>query len=64
MGLDWNSEVGLGFGLLRNCGCELRDLGFNKERRRNGGTEEEVIEDLIFIIIIVCVLCVFRVRLT
>ena len=62
---DSNSEVilsGLGFlgnwGLLRNCGCEQRDLGFNKERRINGGTGEEVIEDLI---IIVRVLCVFRV---
>ena len=58
---DSNSEVILsGLGFSGSCGCEQRNLGFNKERRRKGGTGEEVIEDL-SIIIIVCVLCVFRV---
>lgn len=41
-----NGGPGMG-GSLGNCGCEQRDLGFKKERRRHGGIGEEVTEDLI-----------------
>lgn len=47
-GFGFSENGGSGMdGSLGNCGCEQRDLGFKKERRRHGGIGEEVSEDLI-----------------
>lgn len=45
-GFSENGGSGMG-GSLGNCGCEQRDLGFKKERRRHGEIGEAVSEDLI-----------------